>query len=101
MGYARQECMIQSQMKHENIVELYDYTENEKEIEIKIDQEHTGDRLLRLNKPEEGHKIFDKVVRKCEEREQLDSGDPMQSEEDNQDFQDTMNQEDSGQESDT
>ena len=67
--------------------------ENEKEIEIKIDQEHTGDRLLRLNKPEEGHKIFDKVVRKCEEREQLDSGDPMQSEEDNQDFQDTMNQE--------
>lgn len=32
MGYARQECMIQSQMKHENIVELYDYTENEKEI---------------------------------------------------------------------
>ena len=24
--------MIHSQLKHENIVELYDYTENEKEI---------------------------------------------------------------------
>ena len=32
MGYARQECIVQSQLKHENIVELYDYTESEKEI---------------------------------------------------------------------
>jgi len=32
LGYARQECMIHSQMNHENIVELYDYTENDKEI---------------------------------------------------------------------
>ena len=30
--YARQECIIQSQLKHENVVELYDYTENENEF---------------------------------------------------------------------
>ncbi|TNV81765.1 hypothetical protein FGO68_gene10557 [Halteria grandinella] len=30
--YARQECIIQAQLKHENVVELYDYTENEKEF---------------------------------------------------------------------
>ncbi len=28
LNQARQECSIQSQMNHENIVELYDYTEN-------------------------------------------------------------------------
>lgn len=32
IGYARQECIIHSQLKHENVVELYDYTENDKEI---------------------------------------------------------------------
>ena len=32
LEYARNECIIQSQLKHENIVELYDYTETEKEI---------------------------------------------------------------------
>jgi serine/threonine protein kinase len=32
LSYARKECIIHSQLKHENIVELYDYTENEKEI---------------------------------------------------------------------
>lgn len=30
--YAQQECIIQSQLKHENIVELYDYTENADEF---------------------------------------------------------------------
>jgi len=30
--YARRECTIHSQLKHENIVELYDYTESEKEF---------------------------------------------------------------------
>lgn len=34
LGYARSECIIHSQLKHENIVELYDYTENEKEIAL-------------------------------------------------------------------
>lgn len=37
MNYARQECMIQSQLKHENIVELYDYCENEKEIVLLLE----------------------------------------------------------------
>lgn len=32
VNYARQECMIHSALKHDNVVELYDYTENEKEI---------------------------------------------------------------------
>lgn len=32
MGYARSECIIHSQLKHENVVELYDYTENDKEF---------------------------------------------------------------------
>ena len=32
VNYARQECMIHSQLKHENVVELYDYTENVDEI---------------------------------------------------------------------
>jgi len=31
-SFAYQECAIHSMMKHENVVELYDYTENEKEI---------------------------------------------------------------------
>jgi calcium/calmodulin-dependent protein kinase I len=31
-AYARRECTIHSQLKHENIVELYDYTESEKEF---------------------------------------------------------------------
>lgn len=31
-NYARQECFIQSQLRHENIVELYDYTENDNEF---------------------------------------------------------------------
>jgi calcium/calmodulin-dependent protein kinase I len=30
--YARQECSIHSQLKHENVVELYDYTESEREF---------------------------------------------------------------------
>ena len=37
VNYARQECMIQSQLKHENVVELYDYTENEKEIVLLLE----------------------------------------------------------------
>ena len=28
-AYARRECTVHSQLKHENIVELYDYTESE------------------------------------------------------------------------
>ncbi|CDW71382.1 calcium-dependent protein kinase 10-like [Stylonychia lemnae] len=32
--YARQECTIQSLLKHENIVELYHYTENDQEITL-------------------------------------------------------------------
>jgi serine/threonine protein kinase len=28
-AYARRECSIHSHLKHENIVELYDYTESE------------------------------------------------------------------------
>ena len=32
MDYARRECLIHSQLRHENVVELYDYTENPKEI---------------------------------------------------------------------
>ena len=31
-GYARQECTIHSQLKHENVVELYDYTESKSEF---------------------------------------------------------------------
>ncbi len=34
LEYARSECIIHSQLKHENIVELYDYTENENEIAL-------------------------------------------------------------------
>jgi len=34
VDYARQECSIQSHLKHENIVELYDYTENDEEIAL-------------------------------------------------------------------
>lgn len=30
--YARRECTIHSQLKHENVVELYDYTESDKEF---------------------------------------------------------------------
>ncbi len=30
--YARNECTIHSQLKHENVVELYDYTESDKEF---------------------------------------------------------------------
>ena len=30
--YARQECIIQSQLSHENVVKLYNYTENENEF---------------------------------------------------------------------
>ncbi len=30
--YARQECYIQSQLKHENVVELYDYTEDQSQF---------------------------------------------------------------------
>lgn len=36
-NYARTECIVQSQMKHENIVELYDYTENEKEFVLLLE----------------------------------------------------------------
>jgi calcium/calmodulin-dependent protein kinase I len=32
IGYARQECMIQSKLHDPNIVELFEYTENENEI---------------------------------------------------------------------
>lgn len=32
LQYARQECMIQSELKHDNVVELFDYTENDQEI---------------------------------------------------------------------
>jgi len=31
-GYARRECTIHSQLKHENVVELYDYTEGKSEF---------------------------------------------------------------------
>ena len=31
-AYARSECTIHSQLKHENVVELYDYTESEREF---------------------------------------------------------------------
>jgi serine/threonine protein kinase len=30
--YAQRECIIQSQLKHENVVELYDYTESSTEF---------------------------------------------------------------------
>ena len=32
VNYARQECMIHSHLKHDNVVELYEYTENVDEI---------------------------------------------------------------------
>lgn len=35
--YAKQECIIQSQLKHENVVELYDYTESYDEFVLLLE----------------------------------------------------------------
>ena len=59
-NYARTECIVQSQMKHENIVELYDYTENEKEFVLLL--EYVNDAKYFEEKIEEVSNTFEKRI---------------------------------------
>lgn len=55
--YAKRECTIHSQLKHENVVELYDYTESEKEFVLLMeycnDANYFQDKLEDVSKKKE------------------------------------------------
>ena len=57
--YARQECIIQSQMKHENIVELYEYTESKQEFVLMM--EYCNDASYFEDKIEQVSRMFPKM----------------------------------------
>lgn len=53
--YARQECYIHSRLKHENIVELYDYTEDDSQFVLLMeyinDASYFEDKLENVSAP--------------------------------------------------
>lgn len=51
INYARQECSIHSLLKHENVVELFDYTETDQEFALLM--EYCNDASYFENKIEE------------------------------------------------
>ena len=55
-NYARQECTIHSQLRHDNVVELYDYSENQDEIVLIM--EYCNDAGYFEDKIESVSKVF-------------------------------------------